>query len=1059
VELQQLHHNTPIKTPDNTDLGLKIGIHMGPASTDPDRPDDFVGTSVDYAARLVKLGSEGRIVVSEIVATFVRDEEIADIAVHEHGLFEIAGIGNRRIFEIVYREQMPSPLEGVEDLRSSESRTIPDSGPPSHSSSRRASPVTLFEPRNGVQIKDFELLEEIGEGGMGKVFKARHIGMGRICVLKLIKDSLLRAGNEEVLERFYQEIQLVAQLQHPNIVQAYHSSSRDDDRHFLVLEYIEGATLDALIDDRDALALGEACEIVRQTACGLQYIHEHGLVHRDLKPSNLMVTPRSGDGMVKILDLGLALLVDGTEDRITQCRDRAIGTAYYMAPEQSDSTTVDIRADIYALGCSFYHMITGNAPFEDSRYSQEYAHRHEPPPPPSTAEPLPERLHGILMKMLNKEPDDRFAEPREIVEQIERFSDASTLGFGQPQAKTELPLRPSGLLQPAAGKQEGTAAGDIANRRTAGRRLPLLRSRAGGLIAVALLVLALATVLIPALSKSDSQRVVDSEHAAAARGFLLTMPGMNGGWWFEEIPWFFPEMRQHLLNQLSVAQFTNLQQRAHRSDVTAFYNHLRELCRESLNAKESGAPVVSHQFTELFVDLEAARSFDEVDPESAAESIWFRVDKRLQENAKVSGGPRGGFLHLRALLQFKLGSYLDSKNFFRDAATAYHVEDRHLQALCISDYAMMVHRLRDYPESGKSFQSARETVPDVNLAAAMAVFSYSMEAEAKLFDPGERPNDIPQLFQLARDSSFQDGYDKQHPLWVLLASREALYYLETWQLKTSEQKGLAAVAMFPRVSGGEPIADLYFRSRQFKAMAQHFLGKMDAAEAEFEELIKWIDDLLKSGIIADKEKPYWQRLKPNLLGRLADAQLFGKGDAEKAAASWVRATTAGRIFEGGAKSPFLVRLLFKRSIAYSLSGNLNEAQHSRSEGMRISETIDRDEQVQVYSYYDDAAKAFVETGPQRIDLLVSLLEKAAGKVNKLTTVKRTSRDDMQLLLFVCDYLLHARKANPTVFDEARQILIAEQKRRLAAPLETDGAGYLTAVSAAAKKLLPQPGMP
>lgn len=1055
VELQQLHHDTAIKTPDNTDLGVKIGIHMGPASADPDRPDDYVGTSVDFAARLVKLGSGGRIVVSEIVATFVRDEEIAGLAVHEHGMFDITGIGNRRVFEIVYREQIPTPLRGVEGAQSSDPHAT-SVGAPGHSSGGRRSPATVLEPRTGVQIKDFELLEEIGEGGMGKVFKARHVGMGRICVLKLIKDSLLRAGNEEVLERFYQEIQIVAQLQHPNIVQAYHSSSRGDEHHFLVMEFIEGTTLDALIDDREALSVGEACEIVRQTACGLQYIHEHGLVHRDLKPSNLMVAEHSGDDMVKVLDLGLALLVDDTENRITQHRDRAIGTAYYMAPEQWESTTVDIRADIYALGCSFYHMITGNPPFEDSKYSQEYAHQHEPPPAPTTAEPLPEPLRGILMKMLSKAPEDRFAEPQEIVEQIEQFSDASTLGLGQPRRKSKRPPRPSSLSETPVNKQGETR---VDEQRSRERRLPMSRSRVGWLFGGVLLTAVLVTILVSALPKPTSQRVTDSEHAAAARSFLLTMPGMNGGWWFEEVPWFFPEMRQHLLSQLTVEQFIELRKRAHQADVGGFYDHLRNLCIESLKAEENGTPVVTRPFKELFEDLEDARPFDEVDPESADKSVWAQIDERLQDSATIADSDRGGFLHLRALLQFKMRSFAEAEKLFQQAADAYHVENQQLQALCICDQAMMMHRLRRYRESGKGFRNARLTMSDADLAPAMVVFTYGMEAEVNLFDPTKRPNDIPKLFEAARTSTFQNGYDQHHPLWALLASREALYYLETWQLRTAEQKGIAAVAMFPKVAGGDPIADLYFRCRQFTAMAQHFLGKMDETESEFKQLVSWIDDLLQSGNIADKEKPYWQRLKPNLLGRLADAQLFGKGDAKGAAASWVGATREARIFEGGAKAPYLVRLLFKRSIAYSLDGQPMEAQHSYTEGMRISVSIDREEQQQVYRIYDDAAAAFLKSDEERIDALVRLLENSAQTTNNLATGTRTSRDDMQILLFVCEYLVYAVAADPAQFDETERALITEQKRQLAAPLEADGEGYLSAVSSAARKLLPERNTP
>ncbi|MDH3718708.1 MAG: protein kinase, partial [Planctomycetota bacterium] len=580
IDVQQVHAGQPIATPEDGRLGVKIGIHMGPASADPNQTGNYIGTSVDYAARLVQLATEGKIIVSEVVATFVREEDIADIHLHEHGLQELAGIGPKLVFEVVYGDLQPGPLKPA---GGSSAPPVIDS---SSGSGLQADVTTLQEPTTGVRIKDYELLEEIAEGGMGKVFKARHVGMGRVCVLKLIKDSLLGAGNEEILERFYREIQVVARLKHPNIIQAYHSSSRGDDYHFLVMEYVDGLTLDRLIDERGAVPLGKGCEIVRQAAHGLQCIHDHGLVHRDIKPSNLMITQEAGREVVKILDLGLALLIDDNSERITQYHQRAMGTAYYMAPEQWASSSVDIRADIYSLGCTFYHLVAGRPPFQDSKFSQEHAHRSVMPPPPTGDAELPEPLWRIVEMMMAKRPEERFAEPLALCKALDDFTDASTVPPAVATRREHPPPRPSSSLDARRRPGDETWATSATDTLTADAGGPQQRGPLGSWVpwVVILLGLLLAVLAVGRLA-GGSRRAIDSPaHATAARHFLLTLPGMNGEWWFDEIPWFFPEIRNHLLQHISVAQFTQLRAMARQPDVPAFYDRLRGLCESSLNA-------------------------------------------------------------------------------------------------------------------------------------------------------------------------------------------------------------------------------------------------------------------------------------------------------------------------------------------------------------------------------------------------------------------------------------------------------------------------------------------
>jgi serine/threonine protein kinase len=200
---------------------------------------------------------------------------------------------------------------------------------------------------------------------------------------------------------------------------------------YLVMEFVEGDTLDGFIERSGPLPLAEACEIIRQAAGGLQHLHEHGLVHRDIKPSNLMLTPA---GQVKVLDLGLArnLHQSGEAERITlpgQC----LGTLDYMAPEQCvDPHAVDIRADVYGLGCTLYALLAGQPPFAGPGYRSAFkkmqAHVEAPVPPIRERRPdVPEGLAIVLERMLAKNRERRFASPADLVAALQRFAAGADL--------------------------------------------------------------------------------------------------------------------------------------------------------------------------------------------------------------------------------------------------------------------------------------------------------------------------------------------------------------------------------------------------------------------------------------------------------------------------------------------------------------------------------------------------------------------------------------------------------------------------------------------------------
>lgn len=275
---------------------------------------------------------------------------------------------------------------------------------------------------DGLILGQYVLLEPLGEGGMGQVFKARHRSLGRVVALKVIRND--RLANPAAIQRFQREIRAVSQMSHPNVVLAY-DADQVGDRQIFVMEYAEGSDLGRLIKERGALPVGQACEYARQTALGLQHAFERGLVHRDIKPSNLLVS----GGVVKILDMGLSRLREGPEGgtiEATLTQDGSVvGTPDYMPPEQArDSHGVDVRADIYSLGCTLYHSLTGSVPFPGgSPMEKVFKHQlEEPTPVEKLRTDLPKGLAAIVRKMMAKTLEQRYQTPAEVAHALEPFA-------------------------------------------------------------------------------------------------------------------------------------------------------------------------------------------------------------------------------------------------------------------------------------------------------------------------------------------------------------------------------------------------------------------------------------------------------------------------------------------------------------------------------------------------------------------------------------------------------------------------------------------------------------
>jgi serine/threonine protein kinase len=283
------------------------------------------------------------------------------------------------------------------------------------------------------ELGQYKLLAKLGQGGMGAVYKALHTRLRRIVALKVLPAD--RIANEDAVARFDREMQAVGQLNHPNIVAA-HDAGEVDGMHYLVMELVEGIDLSKLVRRIGPLDVADACEVIRQAAIGLQHAHGHGMVHRDIKPSNLMLAQTDeGDAVVKVLDMGLALLDDGhaIPHRELTSTGQMMGTLDYMAPEQgTDSHEVDIRADVYSLGASLFKLLTAQAPFSTEKYNSALklmmAKATEAAPSIATMrDDLPDELVAVIDRMLAKEPDDRFSTPAETAKALAPFTESADL--------------------------------------------------------------------------------------------------------------------------------------------------------------------------------------------------------------------------------------------------------------------------------------------------------------------------------------------------------------------------------------------------------------------------------------------------------------------------------------------------------------------------------------------------------------------------------------------------------------------------------------------------------
>jgi len=390
IQIQRTLHERNEREPKERQVLLRIGLHVGDVIV---TQHHVVGDGVNIAARLEPLAVPGGICLSEDVARQIRNKVELTL----------------RPLPVQTLKNILHPI-GIYTLDLPWLKETEKSGPGENGQEVGDHEIA------GQTISHYRIIQELGRGGMGVVYKAEDVGLHRTVALKLLPQSHL--SDPESKARFAREAQAAARLQHPNIATVYEfdeaSTGRHDDKQaFIAMEYIDGVSLKDRLD-RGVLSIDESVNTVIQLARGLQTAHQHGVVHRDLKPANIMIDTQ---GVLKILDFGVAHLADATG--LTDQR-KVLGSIPYMSPEQIQGLPVDHRSDLFTFGVLLFEMVTGKRPFAaEHEAALFYSIVNLDPTPPSMLRPeTPQALETIILRLLQKDPSKRFQTADDVLAEL-----------------------------------------------------------------------------------------------------------------------------------------------------------------------------------------------------------------------------------------------------------------------------------------------------------------------------------------------------------------------------------------------------------------------------------------------------------------------------------------------------------------------------------------------------------------------------------------------------------------------------------------------------------------
>jgi serine/threonine-protein kinase len=290
----------------------------------------------------------------------------------------------------------------------------------------------LANKPHGLTVARYVIMDRIGSGSMGRVYKAQHQLMGRTVALKIIAPEIVT--NTRVVARFQREMKLVGRLDHPNVVRAFDADQLGQVL-YIVMEYVPGHSLGQLFRTRGPMPTPNVFAYARQAALGLAHAHSQGIVHRDVKPSNLLLNE---EGVIKVLDLGLGVLMEADGDTAFATADGiAVGTIDYMSPEQACGKEVDGRSDLYSLGCAMYHLVTGRLPFPGDSPVERLGKRLSGRPVPITeVKPdLPRHFVEVMDRLLASKPHERYQTAEEAADALEGVAPRKSRKSAEPTKK------------------------------------------------------------------------------------------------------------------------------------------------------------------------------------------------------------------------------------------------------------------------------------------------------------------------------------------------------------------------------------------------------------------------------------------------------------------------------------------------------------------------------------------------------------------------------------------------------------------------------------------------
>ena len=730
------------------------------------------------------------------------------------------------------------------------------------------------------RLGDYELLDELGHGGMGVVYRARQVLLNQIVAIKVLPSRFL--DEPQAVARFKREMQSMGALAHRNVVRAYYAGEADG-TWYLVTEYVDGVNLQQLVvgrieSGRGPLGVGAACEAIRQAALGLAHAHEQGLVHRDIKPANLMLS-RAGE--VRVLDMGLSRFRADRQDELRSGRAGpltqegvTLGTVDYMAPEQWESSSqVDIRADIYSLGCTLFFLLAGRPPFGDddhgSAHKKLMAHAVEPPPSLSAACPgCPPKLARIFGRMLAKKPDDRYATPGELVDAIGPLADpaalAACISTADSVDQSAVASR-SGITSRHFDthrnrtKPEAAAVAPAAAAAGRGwqRKPALIAALALATFASAILGVWTAKHWWQPPTHDDNGEASRSQRPDSAKSpsivvpptrpiarqqiadDLLLLPGLSGNWWFDEMPWYTPFLRQAVADGVS----SSVVPAELLADAPAAYFDpsvpkvqqwlwtVADQCRGPLSAGESA----------LLADLKVVADANLNDDELANQfADRLRKFVAAHENPNWSAAD----LHTRALLEHKVALLRGDRTLANQAKSSYEAAlaaygkdstRRALRLLCESDSARLATDvLSDFTAARQQFEQVLATSQLPLLFRVDCLTTYG-SASATAGD--YRDNLFSEAQRALADSP---AAQRSHPLAAWIDEEYAWSLIDQWKVDEASKQFQEAyrIRTTNKQESKDPSAIIFvLHDRHGTGLTLRYRGNVDSARRVFKALV------------------------------------------------------------------------------------------------------------------------------------------------------------------------------------------------------------------------------